>query len=114
MLESIVRVNLVKASGVDETENGIAELFFHLFGVMARNSLLQLSEFLLYFRPDILGFIPVETYATGFVLYAYGFDQEGREPGTPLKTVLLPSFSFSLICSQLRSTASGVSAFTSP
>ena len=44
----------------------------------------------------------------------YAFIREGRASGTPLKTDLLPSFSFIFICSQFSETCSAVSAFTSP
>ena len=39
---------------------------------------------------------------------------EGSAAGTPLNTLLFPSFSFSFSCSQFSDTCPAVSAFTSP
>ena len=72
--QGIVRIDLIKAGCVDQTEEQVSELCFHLICIHLVDFSLQFGKLFVHLIPDLVALFPVETHVAGFVLDAVSFD----------------------------------------
>lgn len=99
-LQGVVRIDMIKPSGIDDTEKEIAELIGGFLLVLLGQFCLQFAELFPHLVPYVLFLFPIEADIARLVLNAVSLDERRQASGTPPNTLLLPSFSFNLICSQ--------------
>ena len=80
-LKSRVGIDVIKAGGIDEAEEDVAELSLGAVVVHAGNFGLELAELLAHLVPDLFGTLPVETDMAGLVLHAVGLDERREGVG---------------------------------